>query len=95
MKLRIVNSGISYFGSSETPDLFIDGITAQLVIITGPGIGGLIDGIAGANWTPGAGSTMILTWPPVYVNGKPVRYNQRIRFVSKATGILSQVYLDE
>lgn len=95
MKLRIVNTGLSYMGSEENPDIYIDGVAASLVIVTGPGSGGLIDGLPGADWTPTPGVPLHIEWPVVLFNGRPVRYDQRIRLVGKMKGILSITYLDE
>lgn len=96
MKLRIKNFGLSYVGDPSGSDLYIDGIAATLTIVSGPGSTALMDGIIGANWTPPAtGGVVRIDWPVVYMDGKPVRYDQRFRIRAKMAGILSIVYLDE
>jgi len=94
MKLKIVNRGLTSSGDLEATDLYIDGICATLAIITGPGALNNFDGIEGANFTPLAGTgPLTIHWPPVYVDGRPVPYDQRVRYVGKLSGVLSITYL--
>lgn len=95
MRLEIVTQSLGLV-SPENPYLFIDGVCATLTIVAGGGVAptALIDGLPGDDWaTTAAGGPLIIHYPPVYVDGKPVLYDKRIALVGKWTGTLTVVHL--